>query len=436
MKKELFYSSFAYKKISFNEKLPLKLKLKNGMTLIIDERENFNTVCISFYIFRGSRDELDSEAGFTHFCEHMIFKGTTNFNKKEIALICDRMGGNFNAFTTSDTMCVFTAVPVYYVEKSIELILEMLYNSTFPIEEIEVEKNVILNEIRGENEDPYEKVTEDFLKNFYYGYSLGRPISGDEKLIKNIKRDNLYDFYRKIFSPENIKVIISGSKINIEKIKELLENYDAKNQKTHYDQTPAIQSDKIIEFTCMPSDQVHVVLGNSKFDYDREKDFLKYPLFNQIFGESFSSLLFQKLRDELGLSYFLYSFFNTYRYEKIFGIYFSVDKNNLDKAILEVSNLIKDLKQNGLKKEIFENSKEEMLVSYTMNNDLLPKRITRLAFMEEHLNKIYTFDEIIKIIEEISLDDMNEIIKKVFIKENFFTQILYKKKLKVKEWNF
>lgn len=414
-----------------------RLKLDNGIVCIFDERDSFNTASIAFFLKRGSRDEKEDEIGFTHFCEHMIFKGTSKYTKENISFFSDMMGGTLNAYTTKEALVIFTFVPYFYVEKSIELILNLIQDSLFLDNEIELEKGVILSEIKGDNESPEEKLTDDFIKNFYEGHSLANSILGTSDKIKKIKRDEIFEFYKKCFDPNLLTVIVSGGKININNIKEMLVSYKFDNRnKSEINHKIAVQTDKKFTFTCMHSDLIHVAFGTSKFKYNIAEDYFKFSVFNLLFGESTSSILYQNIRDRLGLCYSIFSFLDNYRYENIFGVYFSVNREHLDKMIASLSELINNIKQNGITEEKLELAKEQKIIDFTMGADILQVRGSRLAFMDDKLGKIYNFNELVKKIKEISVDDIREIIENIFVKDNFFTTVLYKKKIKVKEWEF
>ncbi|MBN2544855.1 MAG: insulinase family protein [Spirochaetes bacterium] len=425
-----------YKNYKINNEKICTVKLSNGIKIIFDELQNFNSTSIAFYIKKGSRDEKIEQAGYSHFCEHMIFKGTEKYSKSEIASLFDKMGAYFNAYTTNELIVIYNTVPFYYVDKSIEIILDMINNSVFIEKEVDLERDVIINEIRADFEDPHEKVHEDFISNIFFNYPLGKPIIGFENTVKNAKRDELFQFYQDTFISDFITVIISG-KFNKNKIIDSLNTFKFVNfvSKNNFDNIKAVQTDSSYSFTKLSSEQVHIILGTSKFNINGD-DFVKYSLLNLILGESMSSVLFQKIREELGLCYSIYSFINKYRFENLFGIYVSVTPENVNKFIDSISNIIIELKNKGISDKQVEDAKDQKIVELIINNDILLKRLKRIALMDIILKRDYHLKNLFGLIKSINKDDLNKIVNDLFIKENFFTQVLYNKNLKMKECSF
>lgn len=418
-----------------NEKIS-SIILNNGIKIIFDELDNFNSTSIAFYIKKGSRDENNKQSGFSHFCEHMIFKGTNKYSKSDIASIFDKMGAYFNAYTTNELIVIYNIVPFYYIDKTIDIILDMINNSVFIEREVDLEREVIINEIRSDFEDPHEKVHEDFISNIFFESPLGKPIIGYEKIVKNAYRDDLFEFYKETFVSDYITVILSG-KFNKKKIIDTLNNFNfiSSEKKVVFNNFEAKQTKSNFNFTKLPSEQVHIILGTSKFEM-KDNDFVKYNLFNLIMGESMSSILFQKVREELGLCYSIYSFLNKYRFENLFGIYVSVIPDNINKIIDSLSNIIIELKDKGITDKQVEDAKDQKIVELIINNDILLKRLKRIALMDIILKRDYYLNNLLELIKNVTKDDLNNIINNLFIKENFFTQVLYNKNLKMKECSF
>ena len=343
------------------------------------------------------------------------------------------MGGYINAYTTHESTVVYNRTPVFYLEETTKMIYEIFQNSSFDKKEIELEKGVIINEIRSENEDAQEKVHEYFMENIFPGQSLGLPIIGTENSIINATRNDLYNFYLDRFN-DNLSIIISG-RINIPKLLDVIKKMEFRKKINKKETPKAIQGNENLFFATLPSEQIHLILGTSKFDITIE-NYIQIGLLNIILGESISSKFYQKIREELGLCYSIYTFFNIFRKENLFGLYVSLMPENVNKAIKAISKVIKTLLKEGIKKDELENAKRQKIGEIIMNSDLVHKRIQRFAFMDITLGKIFTHKETIDIINRTNIEDLNQIIKKLFIKDNFVTQVLYNKKTKIGDWEF
>lgn len=408
--------------------------LDNGIQLLIDKSDNYNSISVGYYLLKGSRDEAPEEAGYSHFAEHMLFKGTPAQNKKDIAVNFDKMSGYVNAYTTHELVVVYNRVPYYYLEETNNLIHDIYHNSIFPENEVQLEKQVIINEIRSEFEDPHEKVHEDFMRNIFPGNTLGLPIIGNEESIKNVKRDELFDFYTRTFDAANLVIIMAG-KVDVDKTISLLNGFKFRPGKKISTRVCTDNNNDSHFMSVLPSEQVHIITGTRHVVKSFEKQ-LQLGLLNTILGESMSSRLFQKVREDKGLCYLIYTFFNKYRTENLFGLYMSVMPENLNNAIKEVSLVIRELIESGITNEELEQAKNQKIGELILNYDILQKRMSKIAYMKIKYNHIYTFDAIIQIINNTTIDDLNNLVKEIFIKEHFVTQVLYKKKLKYNDWEF
>jgi predicted Zn-dependent peptidase len=408
--------------------------LDNGITLITDDLPYFQSVSAGFFLKRGSRDEKIKELGYSHFCEHMLFKGTSGMNNKEITREFDRMGGYVNAYTTHESIVLYNRVPKWFLTDNTNLFFNIFNDSVFDAKENELERNVILNEIKSDLEDPQDKVHEDFFSKLFHGQSLGKPVIGSSDSIKNANRNDLYDFYKRTFNRNDLIIVMSGS-VDKSTIDAIMQKNDLRDRAEPVQQEKALQINFGHFHTVLNSEQVHVVLGTSMIDLD-DAGHIRMTLLNSILGDSMSSIFFQKIREELGLCYSIGSFMNKYRQENVLGLYMSLMPKNVDKAIAAVSATIRALKEKGITEQELSKSKEQKTGEMIMNFDILNKRISRMAFMEMNMTKIYSLSEIIEMIRSTTLDDINQLIRSIFVKDNFLVQSLYKKKIKMEDLEF
>jgi len=407
--------------------------LTNGLVLITEELDHFKSVSIGFYLKRGSRDESNYEKGYSHFCEHMLFKGTNKYGKEDIANIFDSMGGSFNAYTSHELVLVYAKVPYFNTKKAIELIYDIINNSLFDEKELELERNVILNEINMSLEDPQDKVSEDFTFNLFPNSSLGSPIAGTVESISNVTREELFSFYEKNFCSDDIVVVVTGN-INIDEIYSYLSSFTFRRNNKNINKL-TLQGDNTSSFTTMPAEQIHIITGTTKFSIT-EENAIDLQLLNMIVGESMSSRLFQEVRDNLGLCYSIYSYIQKYREESLFAIYVSILPKDLTKSIPAISNVLKKLIDFGITEEELEKVKQQRVADIILNSDLLQSRMKKIAFYEIVYNKLYDEDEIINKVQKTNVDKINPLIKEIFKSENFFTQGLYKNSLEIPKWSF
>lgn len=410
-----------------------KHKLANGVTLLLEPIKNFASVSVGFFLQRGSRDEENRQSGYFHFCEHMLFKGNDRHNKDEIAQLFDEMGGYVNAYTTHEAVVLYNRLPAYYLKSNLEAMHSMLHNSLFSKEEVELERDVILNEIKSTFEDPPDKLQEDFFSNVFLEQPLGRPIIGTSEIISSTSQENLFNFYKSNFSADDMTVSIAGN-FDRDQILSYMESLDfrrsGKQQKL-----AARQKGGSYNFTTLPSEQLHLMAGTSLFELTDE-EYFKLSLLNIIVGESMSSRLFMKIREELGLCYTIYSYIQRYRNEHLFAIYTSVMPKNSDRVIEEISAVFRELLEKGISQSELDNTINHKIGNIILSSDVLYKRMSVNAHFENKFQGKFNSNDVIRITKETTVEEINELLQRVLIKDNFVTQALYKEEKEIAKWNF
>lgn len=410
-------------------------KLKNGATLLLEPLSAFSTASLAFFTKFGSRDEAKNEAGFSHFIEHMFFKGCEKYTKDELSSKFDEMGGFINAYTSKEEVCIYNTVPEYYLEDSICLMEQMFNRSMFNDKELSVEKDVILNELNSTLEDPQDKLWEDFFANFFADCGLGHPIIGYEQIIQDVTRENLMTFYQKNFTANRLIISIAGN-FNPDKVTHLIENLDFRTAYGNLENKKDLKiSSEKFGFTDMKSEHVHVMFGSVIAQNSLEFS-LKTSLLSILLGDSFSSRLFKKIRDELGLCYTITTQFEEFRNETLFSIYFSVDYSKYNKAIEAVNQVICNLLEHGLVDGELEKIKKQKIGEILLNNDNLSRKMSSNIYYhlisDSKMNKLKS----IEIIKNISAEEIMSLARDFLNSQKIYTHVLYKKKVNQPKWTF
>ena len=185
-------------------------RLENQTEILMETVENTNIVSIGYWIKLGSRDEKPDQAGFSHFLEHMLFKGTFKRNALEIAKEIDKLGGVMNAYTEHEICCYYCTLPYYHIGIAIDVLSDIIANSVLSEEEIEKEKTVVINEIIANYDIPEECALDLYLADFWGDHPLGRKITAEIDNIKKVTRDKLVEFYADRYIPQNLTISIAG----------------------------------------------------------------------------------------------------------------------------------------------------------------------------------------------------------------------------------
>jgi len=392
----------------------IKHKLDNGVRIVAEEIKYVNSVSIGIWVKVGSRNEDEGNNGISHFIEHMLFKGTKNRTAKEIAGTIDKIGGQLNAFTAKECTCFYAKVLDTHFDIALDILSDMFFNSTFSENEIEKEKGVVLEEIGMYEDSPEDLVHDIFNQSVWSKNPLGMPILGTEETLKAIKRQDIIDYIDSNYTPENIVISVVGN-FDKEHVLSEIEKVFSKHK--------AFKKDKVIinEPVFTPiykhkeknTEQAHLCIGFKGFELSNK---YTYPLLvlNNIFGGAMSSRLFQKIREEKGLAYSVFSYPSSYTDCGILSIYAGMKPNQLDYAIELIIEEINQIKANGISEEELYDSKEQIKGSYILGLESTSGRMNSIGKSELLLDKIYSPKEIIELIDAVTMDDINHVINLVF----------------------
>jgi predicted Zn-dependent peptidase len=399
------------------------IRLSNGLRIVTEEIPYVRSVALGIWITVGSRDENEANNGISHFLEHILFKGTKNRNTKQIAESLESVGGSLDAFTTKELTCYAAHVLDEHLPLAIEVLSDIILNSIFDPIEIEKEKEVILTEINHYKDTPEEMVFEHFYQNIFPSHPLGFHIYGTEPNIKKFFRDQLLDFIHEQYATN--RIVISGAgNLKHEQLVSLIEKYFTDlpvNKARQFERVVSIKgTQNIILDHCS---QAHVCFGTRAYPYSDER---KFPLMmlNTHLGGGMSSILFQKIREEYGLVYSIYSFHDFAVDSGVFGIYFSTDEKNVS-SILEIINQELDqLRSNSIGDANLTKIKNQLKGNLLLALESTSARMNRLAKNEIYLNRHYTLDDVVKKIDSVTTNDIWQVADNLFNEQNYFTTIL------------
>lgn len=389
-----------------------KHTLDNGLRIIGEKMENVRSISIGIWFGVGSKYENDTINGISHFIEHMIFKGTKRRTAKDIAEIMDSIGGQLNAFTGKECTCYYAKVLDNHLEIAVDILADMLFNSEFAEEDIYKEKSVIIEEINMYEDSPEDLIYDILYKNVWSNSSIGFPILGNIQTILNINRNMILDYFHKFYVPQNTVISVAGN-FDVERLIKLLESYFGKwESKNLIHEIPQpvwtscfIPQSKDIE-------QLHLCLGLEAMSISSSK---LYPIsiFNNALGGGMSSRLFQKIREDKGLAYSVFSYPSLYKDTGIFTIYAAINHSKLEEVYEIIINELENFKKNGITNEELKKFKEQLKGNYILGLESTNSRMSFNGKSELLLNQIETQDEVINKIDAIRLEDVTEVIDEV-----------------------
>ncbi len=362
----------------------------------------------------GSRDEQPREQGMAHFIEHTIFKGTKKRKSFHILSRLDDVGGEMNAYTTKEETAIHAAFLDQYYPRAVELISDILLNSTFPDNELKKEKEVIVDEINSYNDTPSELIFDDFENLLFDGHPLGRNILGNPEDIRQFDRNDIKKFISRNYNTDQM-VICSVGKISGQKFYHLAERYFgslASNPRKHIREKFAgyIPQVKTVEKTTF---QAHCIIGGLAYDIYHPSRIGLILLNSILGGQSNNSRLNLTLRERNGIAYNLESSFTAYSDTGTITIYFGTDKENLNRAISLINKEIKTLQTKYLGSIQLSKAKKQLIGQLAMSQENHEDLMLTLGKSFLVYNKMEGLDSISKQLNDITPSQLLEIANEV-----------------------
>lgn len=387
--------------------------LKNGVQLVLEDIPYVKSIALGIWVKNGSRNESKIQNGISHFIEHMMFKGTDHRTAKEIAEEMDAVGGQINAFTTKEYTCYHTRVLDKHFDKAWDILCDLFFHSSFADEEIEKEKSVILEEIGMYQDSPEDIAFEQLQKAVWSNSPLGMPILGTEETISHFTGAELRQYYSQNYIPAKTVISVAGNFDRIEmqnKLQSQFESWEGDGSspnagiKTEYKPAIALKE--------KDTEQVHLCLACPGISSNSENRFC-FAVFNTIFGGGLSSRLFQKIREEKGLVYSIYSFTQAYQETGLYSMAASMNATQVEEVLYSILNEIKNLSVNKITEKEIQLTKQQLISNLIISDEGTGSRMSSNGGSLLIRGKIQDVNEMIEKIEAVSQEDVEKVIHSV-----------------------
>lgn len=399
---------------------------ENGLRVIVNEIEYVKSVTMGIMVGVGSSNETKSENGISHFIEHVNFKGTTTRNAFQISDDIDCIGAQINAFTSKDVTCYYVKCLDEHTQKSFEILSDIFLNSTYPEEELDKERGVIIEEINM-TEDTPDDLCIDKLATAYFGESgYGATILGPIENAKRFNREDIFAYKKKYYVPQNTVISFAG-KVKFEQVCNLVDEYFA-NYQSEGEFSPTVISTKCLCENCAVNkeiEQAHLGIALPSININSSEKAAVLVL-NSVLGGGMSSRLFQSVREKRGLAYSVYSFMSSYKETGVLYVYAGVNpkmlKNAYDCIIEEINNLAK----NGITEKELNRAKEQIKGSTALSGESTSSLMMSFGKRLLLTNEIFNVDKELEKLSKLTLSEVNEVAKRRFSLENFSTSVVGK----------
>jgi predicted Zn-dependent peptidase len=397
-----------------------KTTLKNGLRIITVPMKDNSTVTVMSLVEAGSNYESKDKNGISHFLEHMCFKGTEKRPSSSVINIeLDSLGSQSNAFTGNEYTGYWAKAHHSKTEKLLDIVSDIYLHSKFPAEELEKEKGVIIEEINMYEDLPQMKVGEIFEELLYGNQPAGRPIIGPKENIQKMTREDFVKYHKDHYTAKATTVVVAG-KMNekkvIEQIKKLFDKVST-GKKGKIEKVTEIQKVPQAKVFFKETDQTHLIIGFRTFDrYDKRN--MTLALLSTVLGGGMSSRLFQKMREELGICYYVRSSKNSYTTHGNFVVSAGVSNTRVKEAVNGILEEVKKIKNELIPENELRKAKDYLTGIMFLGLESSDSLADFYGFQELlHDKKIQTPDDLVKKIEKITAKDIQKLAKEILKNE-------------------
>jgi predicted Zn-dependent peptidase len=390
-----------------------KTVLKNGVRIISERLEHLRSVSLAIWVDAGSRDEVKSENGIFHFTEHMIFKGTENRSSLQIAKELDAIGGLSNAFTGKENTCFHARVLGEHFAQLADILSDIFLHSTFDVDDLERERQVILQEISMVEDTPDDHIHVLFNRLFWADHPIGMPVLGNEKTVSAIERETILKYINKFYVPERILVAGAGNvdhQSMVSYFEPLFSQLEAGNSNPKND-IPRSNASVSVQYRDL--EQVHICLGGEAPSQTSDRRFACVVL-NTILGGNMSSRLFQEIRENRGLAYSVYSFLSSYIDAGLLGVYVATDSQNVNPVLEAIKNEIKKICKGEISKSDLAAAVDHLIGGIYLSSESADNRMLRIAKNEFVFQKYVSYEELVSKLQQVTVDEVVEVASDIF----------------------
>jgi predicted Zn-dependent peptidase len=384
-----------------------KVSLDNNIPVLIETSKDLRSVCLGIWVKTGSRYEKESKNGISHFLEHMFFKGTEGRSARDIAIESDSLGGELNAFTSTEYTLFYIKVLNEYLERAADLLTDIFLRSTFPEADVEKEKNIVLEEIKMVEDNPGDYVHDLFSKNIWGEEGLGQPILGRRETIAAFERKDLHDHIEQYYNTDNIIVACSGN-FQDEALVAFLNRTMGRIKRDGgrtMNQQPRYRGG--VNIITKDLSESHICVGLRGLPYGSDRRYVLH-LLNTILGSGFSSRLFQNVRENRGLAYSIFSFHSAYFDTGLWAVYAGTDKSHVSEVVTLTVDEIRGL-SGTVTADDLERAKSQLKGNLVLALESTSNKMTNIAKQEIYYGKYFSPDEIIRMVESVTLDDVKDL---------------------------
>lgn len=394
-----------------------KTVLPNGIRITTEYLPGVRSISLGVWIWSGTRFEQENQCGIAHFLEHMVFKGTKSRNSFQIAQSIESLGGYINAFTGKELNCYFVRTLDEHLPVAVDVLGDILMASVFDPIEIEKEKGVVIEEIHGLEDNPVDLANEFFSSLVWDAHPLGRPILGTTSTVESFNQKSLYHHLQNRYHNNQIYIIAAGQVDHSELVDLVSRQYDfpMKNNGVSAISSSAENRNRI-QIKTTDHAQVQMCVGGIGLPYHDSRKYAMYIL-NTALGGGMTSRLFQKIREEAGLAYAVYSDVDFCIDTGLYCINAGADPHDISRVLEMIQNECNLFISDPVSDQELRDTKSQLIGSLYLSLEGTTNVMNRLARMEMYGDNYITVEEIVSGLEKVTARDIQSLAEFIFIPE-------------------
>lgn len=397
--------------------------LPNGTRIVTEYMDSVRSVSAGVWIMSGTRNETDATNGLFHLLEHMLFKGTKTRSAYDIAISLETLGGQLNGFTEKEMTCFYAVVLDQHMKQAVEVLADIVQNPSLQDDDFIKEKQIVFEEIANLEDSPEDLVQEYFIQHVFGPHSMGLPILGSRESLDRLTVDDLNRTHQACYSSDRM-IITAAGHVDHDHFVQLVETFFTGTPRTRTETVDHVYtSPQLSRVLYSETGQSHLCIGYPVCSFHEKQ---KYPmvLLNILLGNGMSSRFFQKLREDAGLAYSVYSCLDLWSDIGVWNLYAGTSPGQLPYVIelfnAEVGKLIRE----GISQKELNDIKSQLCGNMMLSLEDSTNRMNRLAKFEAYTGDYLSLDRTIQHINTITIDDLMEAVQTFFIEDRKYTTML------------
>ncbi|HEX4528581.1 MAG TPA: pitrilysin family protein [Acidimicrobiia bacterium] len=391
-----------------------RTRLDSGLRVVTEHLPGLRSAAVGFWVGTGSRDEPEAIAGTSHFLEHLLFKGTETRHAAEIAEAVESCGGDMNAFTGQEVTAYYVRVPDRFLGLALEILSDIVWSPALRSDEVESERQVILEEIRMRDDTPDDLVHDVFSGALFARHPLGREIAGSQDSIGAVTRDQIAAYHADHYQPSNVVVAVAGNVEHDEVVQRVVDAQpaDGRARPARAGGADTADADRFARVD-RPLEQSHVVLGARALRRD-DPDRFALAVVDQVLGGGMSSRLFQEVREKRGLAYSVFSYRSAFEETGALAVYCATAPERVDETLDvvrgELDRLVAD---GGVTERELVSAKGHLTGSLALSLESSSSRMHRIGRSELTMGEIPSLDWVVEQVDAVTAADVARVIDRV-----------------------